>query len=196
MDGTSSGVLGSAGLSELGFDVEPHLPDDRRGHELAAVSPIAPYSTGMTSETVPSPANRRPAGVPLGRPPGMYGRLANRMMGFNGHPVVVVNRPAGPDDAVSGSGRGPRWFDIITSLEQHDGLNAIGHQQARVLRVAKDEKSGHLVAVPQETARVTPCSAPAVPSWELRLTATSKLDTFRGDTRVRAVINEQIITGA
>ncbi|MFD0270133.1 DHH family phosphoesterase [Streptomyces sp. NPDC127106] len=95
-----------------------------------------------------------PAGVPLGRPPGMYGLLANRMMGFNGHPVVVVNRPADPDDFVSGSGRAPRWFDIITSLEQHDGLSAIGHQRARVLRVAKAEKLGHLVAVLQETARV------------------------------------------
>ncbi|MEV4189864.1 hypothetical protein [Streptomyces toxytricini] len=84
----------------------------------------------------------------------MYGLPANRMMGFNGHPVVVVNRPAGPGDFVSGSGRASRWFDIITSLEQHDGLSAIGHQQARVLRVAKDEKLGHLVAVPQETARV------------------------------------------
>jgi single-stranded-DNA-specific exonuclease len=83
----------------------------------------------------------------------MYGLPANRMMGFNGHPVVV-NRPAGPGDFVSGSGRASRWFDIITSLEQHDGLSAIGHQQARVLRVAKAEKLGHLVAVPQETARV------------------------------------------
>lgn len=35
MDGISSGVLGYAGLSELGFDVELHLPDYRRGHELA-----------------------------------------------------------------------------------------------------------------------------------------------------------------
>ncbi|WP_328791444.1 DHH family phosphoesterase [Streptomyces sp. NBC_00273] len=35
MDGISSGVLGHAGLSELGFDVELHLPDYRRGRELA-----------------------------------------------------------------------------------------------------------------------------------------------------------------
>ncbi|MFD8634781.1 hypothetical protein [Streptomyces sp. NPDC059533] len=35
MDGISSGVLGHAGLSELGFDVAPHLPDYRRGHEFA-----------------------------------------------------------------------------------------------------------------------------------------------------------------
>ena len=34
MDGISSGVLGYAGLSELGFDVELHLPDYRRGHDV------------------------------------------------------------------------------------------------------------------------------------------------------------------
>jgi single-stranded-DNA-specific exonuclease len=34
MDGISSGVLGYAGLSELGFDVELHVPDYRRGHDL------------------------------------------------------------------------------------------------------------------------------------------------------------------
>lgn len=34
MDGITSGVLGYAGLSELGFDVELHLPDYRRGHDL------------------------------------------------------------------------------------------------------------------------------------------------------------------
>lgn len=34
MDGISSGVLGYAGLSELGFDVELHLPDYQRGHDL------------------------------------------------------------------------------------------------------------------------------------------------------------------
>lgn len=34
MDGISSGVLGYAGLSELGFNVELHVPDYRRGHDL------------------------------------------------------------------------------------------------------------------------------------------------------------------
>lgn len=34
MDGIASGVLGYAGLKELGFDVELHLPDYRRGHDL------------------------------------------------------------------------------------------------------------------------------------------------------------------
>lgn len=35
MDGITSGVLGYAGLSELGFNVELHLPDYRRGHDLS-----------------------------------------------------------------------------------------------------------------------------------------------------------------
>ncbi|WP_405824265.1 DHH family phosphoesterase [Streptomyces sp. NBC_00838] len=86
--------------------------------------------------------------------PGMYGLLANRMMELNGHPVVVVNRPVDADDFVSGSGRAPGWFDIITSLEPHEGLSAIGHQQACGVRVAKAEKLGDLVAVLQEATQV------------------------------------------
>lgn len=35
MDGITSGVLGFAGLSELGFDVELYVPDYRRGHDIA-----------------------------------------------------------------------------------------------------------------------------------------------------------------
>jgi len=34
MDGIASGTLGYAGLSELGFDVEMHLPDYGRGHDV------------------------------------------------------------------------------------------------------------------------------------------------------------------
>lgn len=34
MDGISSGVLGYAGLSELGFNVSLHVPDYKRGHDL------------------------------------------------------------------------------------------------------------------------------------------------------------------
>lgn len=35
MDGITSGVLGWAGLAELGFDVELYIPDHRRGHDIA-----------------------------------------------------------------------------------------------------------------------------------------------------------------
>lgn len=34
MDGITSGVLGYAGLSELGFNVTVHIPDYRRGHDV------------------------------------------------------------------------------------------------------------------------------------------------------------------
>src|SRR5213595_1077867 len=34
MDGISAGVLGFAGLKELGFNVNLHIPDYRRGHDL------------------------------------------------------------------------------------------------------------------------------------------------------------------
>lgn len=36
MDGIASGVLGYAGLSELGFVVDVHVPDYERGHDLTA----------------------------------------------------------------------------------------------------------------------------------------------------------------
>ncbi|WP_424863008.1 DHH family phosphoesterase [Streptomyces sp. MMS24-I29] len=77
--------------------------------------------------------------------PGMYGLLANRVMERHGHPVVVVNRPSGPDGYVSGSGRAPAWFDIIDALEPHDGLRAIGHQQACGVRAERAELLDMLV---------------------------------------------------
>lgn len=66
---------------------------------------------------------------------GMYGLLAAKMMQTHGHPVVVMNRPSRPDEFVSGSGRAPAWFEIITTLEPVDGLAAIGHQQACGVKV-------------------------------------------------------------
>lgn len=35
MDGITSGVIGLAGLAELGFDVELYVPDYRRGHDIS-----------------------------------------------------------------------------------------------------------------------------------------------------------------
>lgn len=102
--------------------------------------------------------------------PGMYGLLANRMMELNGHPVVVVNRPAGPDDFVSGSGRAPGWFDIITSLEPHDGIGAIGHQQACGVHVERAERLGDLVAVLHEATQAALLAVGTdVPSGDLVL---------------------------
>lgn len=78
---------------------------------------------------------------------GMYGLLANQMMDRAGHPVLVLNRPASPDDFVSGSGRAPSWFDIITALDSHEGMRAIGHQQACGVKVDRAELLGDLVEV-------------------------------------------------
>lgn len=85
--------------------------------------------------------------------PGMYGLLANRMMERHGHPVVVVNRPAAPEDFVSGSGRAPSWFGIIDALEPHDGMRAIGHQQACGVRVDRAELLDILVEVLREATQ-------------------------------------------
>lgn len=59
---------------------------------------------------------------------GMFGLLASQMMERNGNPVVVMNRPQRPDDFVSGSGRAPEWFGIISALESQTGMRAIVHQ--------------------------------------------------------------------
>ncbi|MDO4254346.1 MAG: DHH family phosphoesterase [Kocuria sp.] len=86
--------------------------------------------------------------------PGMYGLLANQMMERHGHPVVVLNRPASPNDYVSGSGRAPSWFGIIDALEPHDGMNAIGHQQACGVKVDRAELLDGLVDVLQAATRI------------------------------------------
>lgn len=86
--------------------------------------------------------------------PGMYGLLANQMMERHGHPVVVLNRPTGPDDFVSGSGRAPSWFGIIDALEPHGGMRAIGHQQACGVKVDRAELLGDLVQVLQAATQV------------------------------------------
>lgn len=85
---------------------------------------------------------------------GMLGLLANRLMSEHGHPVVVVNHPSGPDEEVSGSGRAPAWLDIITTLEPHDGLAGVGHQQACGVRVATPALLDHLVNVLAEATQV------------------------------------------
>ncbi|KIF04504.1 hypothetical protein PL81_18440 [Streptomyces sp. RSD-27] len=89
-------------------------------------------------------------------------------------PVVkIAIEPLGP--CVDRNGSDPQHLRLAT----RPGLSCLWRNVA-------EEKSDVLQRFVQR----------AVPSWELRLTATSQLDTFRGDTRVQAVINEQIITGA
>jgi single-stranded-DNA-specific exonuclease len=83
-------------------------------------------------------------------PGGMFGLLANQMMQAAGHPVVVLNRPLTEDESVSGSGRAPGWFCIIDALEPHEGLSAIGHQQACGVKVERAELLGELAQVLQE----------------------------------------------
>jgi single-stranded-DNA-specific exonuclease len=83
----------------------------------------------------------------------MYGLLANQMMKRNGHPVAVVNRPDSPGGFVSGSGRAPGWFDIISSLSPHYGLEAIGHRQACGVKVERAELLGVLVDVLREATQ-------------------------------------------
>lgn len=87
-------------------------------------------------------------------PTGMYGLLANELMQAAGHPVVVTNRPSGPADFVSGSGRAPAWFKIISSLDPHEGLGAVGHQQACGVRVERAELLEDLVEVLSEATQV------------------------------------------
>ncbi|MFG1857464.1 DHH family phosphoesterase [Actinomadura geliboluensis] len=84
--------------------------------------------------------------------PGMYGLLASQMMQATGHPVVVLGRPSSPTEPMSGSGRAPSWFDIITALDGCDGLFAIGHQQACGIKLAAPQALDQLVTVLKDTA--------------------------------------------
>lgn len=86
-------------------------------------------------------------------PAGMYGLIANQMMQRNGHPTIVVARPVRADEFVSGSGRAPKWFDIISSLELYEGLSAIGHQQACGVKVERADRLDQLVAVLAEATQ-------------------------------------------
>ncbi|MFC4048341.1 DHH family phosphoesterase [Actinomadura syzygii] len=87
-------------------------------------------------------------------PPGMYGLLASQMMQATGRPVVVLSRPSSPTEPVSGSGRAPSWFDLITALDGYDDLFAIGHQQACGVRLATAQALSQLATILEDTTRV------------------------------------------
>jgi single-stranded-DNA-specific exonuclease len=92
-------------------------------------------------------------------PAGMYGLLANQMMEKQGHPVVVLNRPATPSEPVSGSGRAPAWFEIIAALDGHEDLWAIGHQQACGVKLRTAAALDKLVAILESATRVAMLAA-------------------------------------
>lgn len=52
MDGITSGVLGWAGLAELGFDVELYVPDYRRGHDVTRAAVQELHERYPTATTV------------------------------------------------------------------------------------------------------------------------------------------------
>ncbi|MDP9904725.1 DHH family phosphoesterase [Arthrobacter bambusae] len=119
-----------------------------------------------------------------GAPSGMYGLLANQMMDQLGHPVVVVNRPTAPEEPVSGSGRAPGWFDIITTLDGYDELFAIGHQQACGVKLRSAKALDQLVTILEDSTRVamlTACDAMR-PTGDLVLGAGSDCDATLVDT--------------
>ncbi|MFK0244540.1 DHH family phosphoesterase [Amycolatopsis azurea] len=99
-------------------------------------------------------------------PAGMLGLLANQLMERDSHPVVVVGYPHGHGQSISGSGRAPGWFDIITSLETHPGLRAIGHQQACGVKVAGPEHLDVLAAVLADATRTAALGAANDPARE------------------------------
>ncbi|WP_394941175.1 DHH family phosphoesterase [Psychromicrobium sp. YIM B11713] len=117
-------------------------------------------------------------------PGGMYGLLANQMMEQLGHPVVVVNRPTTPEEPVSGSGRAPGWFDIITTLDGYDELYAIGHQQACGVKLRSAQALEQLVSILEESTRVAMLTAGDTmrPTGDLVLGAASDCDAPLDDT--------------
>ena len=117
-------------------------------------------------------------------PAGMYGLLANQMMEQLGHPVVVVNRPATPDEPVGGSGRAPGWFDIISTLDGYEDLYAIGHQQACGVKLRTAQALGQLVTILEDGTRVAMLTAGDAmrPAGDLVLGAGTDCDASLEDT--------------
>lgn len=85
-------------------------------------------------------------------PAGMLGLLANTLMHRTGHPVLVLGDE--PHDGMhSGSARAPEWFNMITALEIHPGMDAIGHAQACGVRIA-DSLLEHAASILKITSRM------------------------------------------
>ncbi|WP_030894248.1 DHH family phosphoesterase [Streptomyces sp. NRRL F-5053] len=119
-----------------------------RGNELRKQM-LAEYLEELTADRQP----RAPWVYVSHAPAGMFGLLAQQLMRRAGHPVVVLAPPNGPNGIISGSGRAPGWFDIIDSLGRHEGLSAVGHQQACGVRVECAELLDDLVGVLQADTR-------------------------------------------
>ncbi|MFB6617324.1 hypothetical protein ACFCV9_24440 [Streptomyces sp. NPDC056367] len=222
MDGISSGVLGYAGPSELGFDAHVlyqvieaytrvHRPE--RLWEIRPLRPLAGLGTvsdvmavlyenrRLVADAIvlktfaqvgkirdvddrdegffgfyvaPAMNSPRRTGSALEPCFGVFtaGLPANRMVGINDHPVVVANRPTGPP--------APTISTVVPA-------------GCRGGSTSPPAWSSTTVSAPSDTGK--PASF-ASQLGTLRFTATLQPNTFRGDTRVHAVINEQITTGA
>ncbi|WP_051299304.1 DHH family phosphoesterase [Arthrobacter castelli] len=85
---------------------------------------------------------------------GMFGLLASQIMRANGHPVVVLARPATAGEPVSGSARAPGWFDVIATLDGYENLTAIGHRQACGVKLASAAALDQLVTILADATRV------------------------------------------
>lgn len=125
---------------------------------------------------------------------GMYGLLASKMMERNGHPVVVVNRPASADEFVSGSGRAPDWFEIITTLEPYEGLAGVGHQQACGVKVERAELLDQLVTILEDTTRLITLTQldTSGPVGDLTLGSADDCDASLSDTEPLMELVRQI----
>lgn len=93
-------------------------------------------------------------------PSGMLGLLANEMMALTGNPAIVLNPPASEDAPVSGSARAPGWFEMITTLDNVEGMFAIGHQQACGVKLASARSLPLLVSTISQAATTIRVSNP------------------------------------
>ncbi|MFI8497282.1 hypothetical protein ACIGFK_01955 [Streptomyces sp. NPDC085524] len=238
MDGISSGVLGYAGPSELGFDAHVlyqvieaytrvHRPE--RLWEIRPLRPLAGLGTvsdvmavlyenrRLVADAIvlktfaqvgkirdvddrdegsfgfyvaPAMNSPRRTGSALEPCFGVFtaGLPANRMVGINDHPVVVANRPTGP----------PAHRPTGPPAHRPAGppaptISTVVPAGCRGGSTSPPAWSSTTVSAPSDTGK--PASF-ASQLGTLRFTATLQPNTFRGDTRVHAVINEQITTGA
>ena len=101
MDGVTSGVLGYAGLAELGFNVGLYVPDYRRGHDIQpeAVDELVAQFPGVSAVITCDGGVNSHAGIGRGKQLGLTMLVTDHHMQLDhGSPADVIVNPMRIDE--------------------------------------------------------------------------------------------------